>query len=263
MRGGPVTLAVHPTAVIDADAELGEDVDVGPYAVVGPGVVIGDGARLGAHVVLERNVQLGAGVVIGAGAVLGADPQDLKYRGEPTLVTVGPRTVIREHSTVNRGTSETGLTTIGADCFLMTYVHVAHDCRVGDGVTIANATQLSGHVTVEDGVTLSGLIAVHQFVTIGTRAFVGGASRIPQDIPPYVKAVGNPVRLFGLNTIGLTRAGMDSETLAQLKHAYRLLFNAAISRAEAVAQLQDAAGRTPEVARLVAFVTTARRGVPA
>jgi UDP-N-acetylglucosamine acyltransferase len=142
-------------------------------------------------------------------------------------------------------------------------VHVAHDCRIGDGVTIANATQLSGHVTVEDGVTLSGLIAVHQFVTIGTRAFVGGSSRIPQDIPPYVKAVGNPVRLFGLNTIGLTRAGMGKETLAQLKHAYRLLFNAAISRAEAVVQLQASAACTPEVARLIAFVTTARRGVPA
>lgn len=263
MRGGPVTLAIHPTAVIDADAELGEDVDVGPYAVVGPGVVIGDGARLGAHVVLERNVRLGAGVVIGAGAVLGGDPQDLKYRGEPTLVTVGPRTVIREHSTVNRGTSATGLTAIGADCFLMTYVHVAHDCRVGDGVTIANATQLSGHVTVEDGVTLSGMIAVHQFVTIGTCAFVGGASRIPQDIPPYVKAVGNPVRLFGLNTIGLTRAGMDRETLAQLKHAYRLLFNATMPRVEAMAQLQASAAATPEVARLLAFVTATRRGVPA
>ncbi len=263
MRGGSVTLAIHPTAVIDADAELGEGVEVGPYAVVGPGVVVGDGVRLGAHAVLERNVDLGAGVVIGAGAVLGSDPQDVKYRGEPTRVSVGPRTVIREHSTVNRGTSATGLTVIGADCFLMTSVHVAHDCRVGDGVTIANATQLSGHVTVEDRVTLSGLIAVHQFVTIGTAAFIGGASRIPQDIPPYVKAVGNPVRLFGLNTVGLSRAGMTSETLAELKHAYRLLFNATLSRSEAVAQLQDAAARTPEVARLVAFVTTARRGVPA
>ena len=263
MRGGPVTLAIHPTAVINADAELGAGVEVGPYAVVGPGVEVGDGVRLGPHVVLERNVTLGAGVIIGAGAVLGGDPQDMKYRGEATRVTVGPRTVIREHSTVNRGTTATGLTSIGADCFLMTYVHVAHDCRVGDGVTIANATQLSGHVTIEDRVTLSGLIAVHQFVTIGTSAFVGGASRIPQDIPPYVKAVGNPVALFGLNTIGLTRAGVPGETIAGLKHAYRLLFNSDTPRAESVARLQAEAALTPEVARLLAFITGARRGIPA
>ncbi|MEO8634800.1 MAG: acyl-ACP--UDP-N-acetylglucosamine O-acyltransferase [Gemmatimonadales bacterium] len=258
-----MTLAIHPTAVIDSAADLGEDVEVGPYAVIGPGVEVGNGTRVGPHVVLERNVRLGARVVIGAGAVLGTAPQDVKYRGEPTYVTVGARTVIREHSTVNRGTSATGLTSIGADCFLMTYVHVAHDCRVGDGVMIANATQLSGHVTIEDRATLSGLIAVHQFVTIGTGAFIGGASRIPQDIPPYVKAVGNPVKLFGLNTVGLLRAGMRRETLAELKHAFRLLFNAAMPRAEAVAQLQGSAARTPEVARLIGFVTSAPRGVPA
>ena len=258
-----MTLTIHPTAVIDADAELGDGVEVGAYAVIGPGVEVGDGVRLGPHVVLERDVTLGAGVIIAAGAVLGGDPQDVKYRGEPARVTVGPRTVIREHSTVNRGTAATGLTAIGADCFLMTYVHVAHDCLVGDGVTIANATQLSGHVTVEDRVTLSGLIAIHQFVTIGTGAFIGGASRIPQDIPPYVKAVGNPVKLFGLNTVGLTRAGMTADTLTALKHAYRLLFNATLPRAEAVALLQSSALSVPEVARLITFVTTARRGVPA
>ena len=148
-----------------------------------------------------------------------------------TWVEIGPRTVIREHSTVNRATAATGVTRVGADCFLMTYVHVAHDCRIGDGVTIANATQLSGHVTIEDQASLSGLIAVHQFVTIGTHAFVGGASRVPQDIPPYVKAVGNPVKLFGLNTVGLQRAGFSPDTLGALKRAYRLLFNSALPRA--------------------------------
>ena len=258
-----MTLAIHPTAVIDSDAELGEAVEVGPYAVVGPGVEVGDGVRLGPHVVLERNVTLGAGVIIGAGTVLGSDPQDVKYRGEPTRVTVGPGTVIREHSTVNRGTTATGCTSIGSDCFLMSYVHVAHDCRVGDGVTIANATQLSGHVVIEDRATLSGLISVHQFVTIGTGAFIGGSSRIPQDIPPYVKAVGNPVRLFGLNTIGLTRSGMPPGTIAELKHAYRLLFNSALPRAEAVLKLRTSAARTPEVARFIAFLSAAARGVPA
>lgn len=254
---------VHPTAVVDARARLGAGVEIGPYAVIGPEVELGDGCRLGPHVVLERSVRLGEGVTIGAGSVIGSAPQDVKYRDEPTGVSIGPRTVIREHSTVNRGTSATGETTIGADCFLMTYVHVAHDCRIGDGVTIANATQLSGHVTVEDRASLSGLLAVHQFVTIGTHAFIGGASRIPQDIPPYVKAVGNPVALFGLNTIGLQRAGFPPGTMRALKHAYRLLFNSHLPRAEAIAALAEEAETIPEVRRLIEFLGRTQRGVPA
>lgn len=254
---------VHPTAVVDPEALLGQDVEVGPFAVIGPQVTVGAGCRLGAHAVLERNVRLAAGVSVGPGAVLGGPPQDIKYREEETWVEVGPRTVIREFSTINRATAASGTTRVGADCFLMTYVHVAHDCQIGEGVTIANATQLSGHVTIEEHATLSGLIAVHQFVTIGTHAFVGGASRIPQDIPPYVKAVGNPVELFGLNTVGLERAGFSRETLAALKHAYRLLFNSDRPRTAVIAELQAEYHRAPEVGRLLAFVAQARRGVPA
>lgn len=254
---------IHATAVVDPTAVLGEAVEIGPYAVIGPNVELGDGCRLGPHVVLEKNVRLASEVSIGAGSVLGSDPQDVKYQGEESWVEIGPRTIIREHSTVNRGSAATGLTSIGADCFLMTYVHVAHDCRLGDGVTIANSTQLSGHIVIEDKATLSGLIAVHQFVTIGAYAFVGGASRIPQDIPPYVKAVGNPVELFGLNTVGLQRAGFSGDTLLALKRAYRHLFNSELPRAEAVAVLAEEARHYPEVRRLIQFVTTARRGVPA
>lgn len=258
-----MTVSIHPTAVVDPLAQLGHEVELGPYVVIGPRVEIGDGCRLGAHVVLEQNVRLEADVSIGAGSILGSAPQDIKYRDEPTWVEVGPRTVVREHSTINRGTAATGRTRIGADCFLMTYVHVAHDCDIGDGVTIANATQLSGHVTVEPRATLSGLIAVHQFVTIGTHAFVGGASRINQDIPPYLKAVGNPAELFGLNSVGLTRAGFSPEVLRALKHAYRLLFNSSLPRAEAVRELEADAGRFHEVRRLLDFIAAASRGVPA
>lgn len=254
---------IHATAVVDPTASLGSGVEVGPYCVIGPSVEIGDGCRLGPHVVLERNVRLAGEVQIGAGAVLGGAPQDLKFQGENTWVEIGPRTVIRELSTVNRATSATGVTRVGADCYLMTYVHVAHDCHIGDGVTIANSTQLSGHVTIEDRATLSGLLAIHQFVTIGTHAFIGGASRIPQDIPPYVKAVGNPVELFGLNTVGLQRAGFPPATMAALKRTYRLLFNSTVPRAEAVAELMAEPSMLPEVRRLLEFVTAARRGVPA
>jgi UDP-N-acetylglucosamine acyltransferase len=258
-----VSLLAHPTAVIDGAAQLGREVEVGPYVVIGPDVEVGDGCRLGPHVVLEQNVRLGSGVQLGAGVVLGSPPQDTKYQGEETWVEVGPRTVIREYATVNRGTAASGVTSIGADCFLMTYVHVAHDCRIGDGVTIANSTQLSGHITVEAQAFLSGLIAVHQFVTIGTHAFIGGASRVSQDVPPYVRAVGNPLRLCGLNSVGLTRAGFSAEVLSGLKHAYRLLFNDARPRAAALAGLPSEIARLPEVARLIDFVAAARRGVPA
>lgn len=258
-----MTVAVHPTAVVDSGCQIGRDVEIGPYAVLGPAVEVGDGCRIGPHAVLERNVRLGSSVSIGPGVVLGGDPQDLKFKGEETWVEVGSRTVIREHSTVNRATLATGTTRIGPECFLMAYVHVAHDCQVGEGVSIANATQLSGHVVVEARATLSGLIAIHQFVTIGTYAFVGGASRVNQDVPPYVKAVGNPVELFGLNTLGLQRAGFGLETLAALKRAYRLLFNAKLTREEALAELAPEAARSAEVRRLVEFVRSTKRGVPA
>lgn len=258
-----MTAVIHATAVIDPDAQLGAEIEIGPYAVIGPRCDVGDGCRLGPHVVLERQVRLGQGVAVGAGSVLGSDPQDLKYRGEETWVEIGDRTVIREHSTIHRGSAASGLTRVGADCFLMTYVHVAHDCRIGDGVTIANSTQLSGHVTVEERATLSGLIAVHQFVTIGTHAFVGGASRVNQDLPPYIKAVGNPVELFGLNSVGLQRAGFAPHVLAALKRAYRQLFNSDLPRPEAIALLAGDAEEFPEVRRLVDFVGHARRGVPA
>lgn len=201
-----MTPAIHPSALIDPSAELGSGVTVGPYAIVGPNVLVGDRCRLGPRVTLQRNVRLADDVQVGDGSILGGDPQDLKYRGEETWVEIGEGTIIREYSTINRATPATFKTTVGARCFIMTYVHLAHDCHVGDDVVIANATQCAGHVTIHDRAILSGLNAVHQFVTIGTYAFVGGGSRVNQDIPPYVKAVGNPMELYGLNSIGLQRA---------------------------------------------------------
>jgi len=169
-----VTHRIHPTVLIDPSAELGNDVEIGPFTIIGPNVVIGDGARIAARVTLECNVRLGAGVHIGSGSILGGPPQDLKFGGEETWVEIGDRTIIREYATVNRGTTASRVTSVGRECFIMTYVHLAHDCHLGDGVIIANATQLAGHVTIEDRAILSGLVAVHQFVKIGTHAFVGG-----------------------------------------------------------------------------------------
>ncbi|HJR35683.1 MAG TPA: acyl-ACP--UDP-N-acetylglucosamine O-acyltransferase [Gemmatimonadales bacterium] len=253
---------IHPSAVVDRDAELAAGVEVGPFAIIGPGVSVGPDCVIGPHATLERNVRMAAGVRVGQGSVLGGDPQDLKYRGEETWVEVGEGTVIREYTTINRGTTATGLTRVGSDCFLMSYVHLAHDCHLGDGVIIANGTQLAGHVTIEDRATLSGLVAVHQFGTIGTYAFVGGCSRVNQDIPPYVKAVGNPIELYGLNTIGLQRADFPVPTITALKRIYRLIFNSELNLSQAVDRARSELPPLPEVERFLEFVSGSQRGVP-
>jgi len=258
-----VTESIHPTALVDPSAGLGRDVEIGPFAIVGPGVTLGDGCRIGPRATLTRNVRLGNRVRVGDGSVLGGDPQDLKYRGEETWLEVGDEVVIREYATVNRGTARSGMTRIGARSYLMSYVHVAHDCRIGEGVILANGVQLAGHVTVEDGANLSGLAAAHQFVTIGTLAFIGGCSRVSQDIPPYVMAVGNPVELYGLNTVGLERAGIGSETIAALKRLYRLFFNSSLNFTQAIERSRIEVPPLPEVTRFVEFVARSQRGVPA
>jgi UDP-N-acetylglucosamine acyltransferase len=258
-----VTSSIHHTAIIDPDAELGAGVEIGPWAMVGPNVIVGDRCRLGPRVRLQCNVRLAEDVTVGDGSILGGDPQDLKFQGEDTWVEVGAGTIIREYSTVNRATAATFKTVIGSRCFIMTYVHIAHDCHLGDEVVIANATQLAGHVTIHDRAVLSGLNAIHQFVTIGSYAFVGGCSRVNQDIPPFVKAVGNPVELYGLNSIGLQRAGFPGETVAALKRAYRLFFNSELNVSQALDRARSDLPEIPEVEQFLAFVQSSERGVPA
>jgi UDP-N-acetylglucosamine acyltransferase len=258
-----VTARIHPTAIVDPLADLGMGVTIGPHAIIGPRVTVGDRCRIGPRATLQQNVRLAEGVSVGDGSILGGDPQDLKYEGEETWVEVGADTIIREYSTINRATTATYKTTVGARCFIMTYVHLAHDCHVGDDVVIANATQCAGHVTIHDRAILSGLNAVHQFVTIGTFAFVGGGSRVNQDIPPYVKAVGNPMELYGLNSIGLQRAGFPGETIAALKRAYRLFFNSDLNLSQALERARSDLPSFPEVERFLTFVESSERGVPA
>ena len=253
---------VHPTALVDPGAELGADVEVGAWAIVGPGCVLGDGCVVAPRATLERNVRLGRNVRVGSSTILGGDPQDLKFRGEETFVEVGDDTVIREFTHVNRGTTQSYRTTIGNRCFVMSYVHLAHDCHVGDGVILVNNSQLAGHVTVEERAIVAGLTAVHQFVRIGRHAFVGGCSRVVKDVPPFVKAVGNPVKLFGLNSVGLQRSGFSDETIAELKRAYRLLFRSELPLRAAVERARQEldVGR-PEVMALLDFVESSPRGV--
>lgn len=252
---------IHRTALIDTTAQLGTDVSVGPYSIVGPHVTVGDRCTLAAHVVLERNARIGSGVKVGHGTVIGSDPQDLKFKGEETWVEIGDGTIIREYCTINRGSTATGKTTVGERCFLMTYVHVAHDCVVGNDVIIANGVQMAGHVTVDDRAIISGVVPIHQFVRIGTYAFVGGASRVNQDVPPYTKAAGNPVHLYGLNSVGLQRAGFTPETKLALKRAYRLVFNSDLTVSQGIARARIELPQVVEVETFLSFIETSQRGV--
>lgn len=252
---------IHPTAIISSDAELGDEVEVGPFVIIGEGCAVGDGSVLAPRATLERNVTLGRGVKVGIGSVLGGAPQDLKYAGEETTVEIGDGTVIREYATINRGTSHSFKTVVGRNCLLMSYVHLGHDCRLGDGVILSNVVQLAGHVTIDDRAILSGVSAVHQFARIGRHAFIGGCSRVSKDIPPFLKAVGNPVKLYGLNTVGLQRSGMEDETIRELKRAYRLFFRSDLNVSQAIERAQTELELFPEVKELIRFVEESERGV--
>jgi len=251
----------HPTAVIDPQAELAESVIVGPYTVIGAGVTIGERVRIGPHAYIERETTIGDDCQIATGAVLGTDPQDLKYAGEHTFLEIGPRTVIREYATLNRGTAASGKTTVGSDCLIMAYVHVAHDCRIGNHVILANAVNMGGHVEIADWAIVGGVTALHQFVHIGEHAFVGGGSRVPQDVAPYVTVAGNPCAAFGLNITGLRRRGFSKEAVAALRSAYRAIFQGELNTRQALDRLDEEGPHPEEVQRLIQFIRDSSRGI--
>ena len=252
---------VHATALIDPDAELGLGVVVGPWAIIGPGVRLGNGTNVGPRVLIERDTIVGDDCQIANGAVLGTDPQDLKYQGEESTLEVGARTVIREFATLNRGTRASGRTVVGSDCLLMAYTHVAHDCELGNHVVLANAVNMAGHVVIEDWAIVGGLTPIHQFVRIGAHAFVGGGSRIPQDIPPYTRAAGNPPKLYGLNSVGLERRGFSEDVRRGLKQAYRVLFLSDLTISDALERAATEVPAIPEVRHLIEFIRASERGI--
>jgi len=253
---------VHPSAIVAPGAELAEGVVVGPFAMIEAGVRVGRGALIGSHCVLEGDTEIGADCRIGSHSVIGSAPQDVKYRGEPTRVRIGERTLIREFVSIHRAsTGSEGTTRVGADCYLMAYTHVAHDCQVGDQVVMANQATLGGHVRVGSHATIGGLTGIHQFVRIGEYAFVGACSAVNQDIPPYVSARGNMAKPYGLNLVGLRRQGFSRETIHALQHAYRAIFSPGLNTSQALAQLEAEGSPVPEVQRLLAFMRETTRGV--
>jgi UDP-N-acetylglucosamine acyltransferase len=251
----------HATAIIHPDAVLDESVSVGPYSIIGPGVVIEEDVRVGPHVLVEKDTRIGRGCMMAKGAVLGTDPQDIKYGGEETSLEVGERTVVREYATLNRGTATSGVTRVGSDSLIMAYAHIAHDCRIGDHVILANAVNMGGHVEIEDWAIVGGVTAIHQFVRIGCHSFIGGGSRVPQDVAPYVMVAGNPCAAYGLNTVGLRRRGFPAETVQALRRAYRMIFRSGQNVGRATDELGREEGQPPEIERLVTFIRDSRRGV--
>jgi len=252
---------VHETALVHDAARLGQGVCVGPWAILGPNVQVGDGTQIGPRVLVERDTYIGEDCRLANGAVLGTDPQDLKYKGEDSVLRVGDRTIVREFATLNRGTAWSGKTVVGTDCLLMAYTHVAHDCELGNHVILSNAVNMAGHVLIEDWAMIGGMTAIHQFVRIGAHAFVGGGSRVPQDVPPYCRVAGTPLRSGGLNTVGLERRGFSEDVRKALKQAYRLIFKSKLTVSEGLARAHEEVPSIPEVRHLLQFIEASGRGV--
>ncbi len=257
---------IHATALVDAGAELADDVSIGPYAVIGADVHIGTGSSIGAHCVVEGHTTIGRSNRIFQFASIGAAPQDKKYAGEPTRLTIGDGNTIREFVTVNTGTvQDGGLTALGDDNWIMAYVHIAHDCRVGSHTIIANATQLGGHVHLGDWAFLGGLSGVHQFVRVGAHAMTGFQTRLSQDLPPYVTAAGNPASATGINAEGLRRRGFSAERITQVKQMHRLLYRQGLTLAAGIAALEalrgQLAGSEADLALMLDFLASADRGI--
>ena len=256
-------MAVHETAIVHPTAELADGVSVGPYSIIGEGVRIAEGTWIGPHVVIDRWTSIGANCRIYQYASIGTPAQHLKYKGEETYVIIGDNNVIREFVTINRGTLiGDGKTEIGDNNFIMAYAHIAHDCKLGNNVIMANAAQLAGHVIVEDNAVIGGVVAVHQFVRIGRFAFIGGATSVPQDIPPYVTASGMRAKLYGINVLNLKRHGFTDEVINALKKAYRLVFRSHLTLSEALQQIREAPiFEYPEVQHFVNFMEESKRGI--
>jgi UDP-N-acetylglucosamine acyltransferase len=247
--------------MIDPKAEIGKNVDIGAFCTIRNDVIIGDNVVIGTGAYIDSGTRLAANCKVGHYSILGGMPQDLKFKDEKTYLEVGEGTVIREFSTLNRGTTYHYKTVIGKNCFIMTYVHIAHDCLIGDNVIIANAVNMGGHVEIDSDATVGGLTAIHQFVKIGQYAFVGGGLRINKDIPPYIRVAGDPARYAGTNFVGLERKGFSKEVILELKRAYRYIYQSSDTVAEASKKIITELESYPEIQQVLEFLKRSERGI--
>jgi UDP-N-acetylglucosamine acyltransferase len=253
-------MSIHPTAIVHPGARIADDVAIGPWCLVEDGVSVGAGSMLGPFSRVLAGSALGENVILDGGAVIGGVPQDQKYGGEPSRVSIGSGTRVGEYATVNRAAVPNGVTKVGENCLIMAYAHVAHDCELADGAILANAVQLGGHVRIGAGAIVSGMTGVHQFTAIGTGAFIGGGLRVDQDVPPFCRALGEPLRWGGLNLTGLRRGGTDEAALVFLESFYRRLYGE--SEAAALAWVAGTGGDSSAVgAVLLAFFADRKRAL--
>lgn len=253
---------VHPTAIIDPEAEIGAGVTIGPYCVIGPAVVLGEGCWLQNHVTLCGPSKIGARNRFYAYCSIGQQSQDLKYAGEPTYLEIGDENTFREFVTVSRATGKGNATRVGNHGNFLAYSHIAHDCDVRDRVIFSNNATLGGHVMVEEYAVLGGLTAVHQFCRIGKHAITGGCTKIVQDVPPFMLTDGNPAEVRGINLVGLERRGFSADSIRALKEAYRILYRAKLNTKQALEELaRNGLAETPEVNDLMQFIESSQRGI--
>ena len=255
--------SIHPSAFVDPRAQLGDAVSVGAFAVIEAGVIVGQGSSIGHHAVLQTGSTLGKDNRVHPHAVIGGEPQDLKFKGQPSEIVIGNGNLIREFTTLNRGTEEGGgITRIGDRNLFMAYVHVAHDCQVGSDCVVANSVALAGHCVVGDHVTIGGLTGLHQRARVGTQSMVGALSRLSKDVPPYSITSGcDEVKVYSLNKLGLKRRGFSKEAIASLEHAYRIFQDVNLNQSEAVAELDAIESKSVEVRHLLEFIKSSDRGV--
>ncbi len=253
---------IHSTAIVDPGARIGANVKIGPYSLIGPDVEIGDNTEIGPHVIIKGHTRIGRDNRIFQFCSLGEVPQDKKYAGEPTRLEIGDRNTIREFCTFNLGTvQDQGVTSIGDDNWLMAYVHIAHDCRVGNKTIFANGASLAGHVIVDDWVIFGGFTGIHQFCRIGAHVITAASSLVLQDVPPYLMVAGNTAQPYGIHVEGLKRRGFTAEAIAELKRAYRTLYKSGLLLEEAKGKLAEQAKTQPDVQRFVDFLEVSKRGI--
>jgi UDP-N-acetylglucosamine acyltransferase len=256
-------MSIHPTAIIDKSCEVSPEAQIGPYCIIGPHTQIGSATILDSHVTVHGSTVVGERCHFYSHSSIGTDPQDLKYKGEPTNLRIGNDNVFREFVTLNRGTAGgRGITVIGDNNFLMAYSHVAHDCIVGDNVIMANAATLAGHVTVGDCATVGAFSAVHQFCRVGPHAFIGGFSVITRDALPFIRTVGerNQAKIYGINWLGLQRRGFAPRSILELKQVYRICFRSDLNTSDALSKVKEMKWTAPEVSVLIEFMETSERG---
>ena len=256
-----MSVNIHSLALVGKKAHIGENVTVGPYAIIGDDVVIGDHSIIGSHAIIENGTRLGKDCKVASFSVIGGPPQDLKYRGEPTLVEIGDKCDVREYVTLNRGTIETGKTVIGSNCMFMANAHVGHDCIVGDNCILANSVPLAGHVTLDNWVIIGGLTPVHQFVQIGDHAMIGGGLRVAKDVPPYIRSGRDPMVFEGLNSVGLRRRGFNQEAIDLIDKAYILIYQSNLNVSQAVVRIKEELEQTPEIQNILDFIARSKRGI--